>query len=130
MLELLMMQLSRTHSMTARALFAGALGIHLLLVGVYGSARPQQSASTLTDRAVLFKASEQRDCLAARTSNISLTLHQGQRRPADHLAAALSSIVDSLRFAGKAADIPALATLQIPACLAPAASRAPPSLAA
>jgi hypothetical protein len=127
MLELFMKQLPRARLIVVRALFTIALCTHLFIAGLSASAH--QLAASRTDRAALLSASQQRDCLIARTSSTTLSLHQCQRR-ADSFAAAISSPLASLTFTGQAAYAAAPPPARNYATLLPAASRAPPSLVA
>lgn len=124
-----MKQLRHNRLIVVRALFTVALCIHLFIAGLSASASAHQLAASRTDRAALLTASQQRDCLVARTSSTALSLHQCQRR-ADSFAAAISSPLASLTFTGQVAYAAEPPVVRNFAALLPAASRAPPSLVA
>jgi len=124
-----MKQLPQTRSMTRRALFITALCTHLFIAGLSACVQAHEIASTFADCSIRFTASQPRDCLVARTSSMTLSLHQSQRR-SDPLTAALISRLASLTFTEKPAHTTELPTARAHASLLPAASRAPPSLVA
>jgi hypothetical protein len=113
--------------MTRRALFITALCTHLFIAGLSVCAQAHEIAAPLTDRSVRFTAPPPRECLVARTSSTTLSLHQSQRRT-DPLAAAIISRLASLTFTEKLAQTTEPPTVRVQVSLLPAASRAPPSL--
>jgi hypothetical protein len=129
MLELFMKQLRQDRLMSVRAMVTIALCTHLFIAGLSASASARQMAASRTARAALLTASQQRDCLVARTGSTASSLHQCQRR-ADSFAAAISSPLASLTFNGQVAYTAQPPPARNYAALLPAASRAPPSLVA
>jgi hypothetical protein len=124
-----MKQLPQARLMTRRALLITALCTHLFIAGVSACAQAHEIAPTPADRSIVLTISQPRDCLVARTSSTTLSLHQSQRR-SDTYAAAIISCLASLTFTGQPAHTAELPTAGLHASLLPAASRAPPSLVA
>ena len=122
-----MKQFPQARLMTRRPLFIVALCTHLFIAGVAACAQARETASTLADRSERLTASPSRDCLVARPSSTTLSLHQSQRR-SEPFAAAISSSLVALRVKGKLAHPADLPAARAYASLLPAASRAPPSL--
>lgn len=124
-----MKQLPQARLIAVRALFIIALCTHLFIGGILACAPAQQFAASRTARVALLTASQQRDCLVARTTSTTLSLHQSQRR-SDSFAAAINSPLTALTFTGRMAHLCDPPTVGAYASLLPAASRAPPSLVA